>query len=233
MSNIRHHNFEVTGKRLSKEDRRGQLISISVDLFNSYRYEEISITDVAKAAGISHGLIYHYFSSKESCFLAAVKESSKHFIDQVIPPEEMSNPEKVEYGIKRYVDFMEAYSITYLNLFRSSAASLPEIRSICEQTRETIIKLFLESIVEIENLKIDLNELDLTSTRLALKGFLGWAETIVLDWLENRQVDREVVERMLLIGAASAVYVGLENDVGGDIEDILSAQLTNYIHFLG
>ena len=48
-----------------KERRREEIINTSLKLFSKYGYDEISINDIARACSCSHGLLYHYFKSKD------------------------------------------------------------------------------------------------------------------------------------------------------------------------
>lgn len=47
-------------------DRRGQLLSIAEELFATRGYAQTTVRDIADAAGILSGSIYHHFSSKEA-----------------------------------------------------------------------------------------------------------------------------------------------------------------------
>ena len=48
--------------------------------------------------------------------------------------------------------------------------------------------------------------------RLALRGYIGYSESVVLAWLEKKQVKRAVLETMLLSGILAAVRVGLASE---------------------
>jgi AcrR family transcriptional regulator len=58
------------------EQRRCALLHISLRLFSEKGFHATSIRDIAKAAGITEGLIYHYFRSKKDLLKAIVEESS-------------------------------------------------------------------------------------------------------------------------------------------------------------
>ncbi|HET6634018.1 MAG TPA: helix-turn-helix domain-containing protein, partial [Streptomyces sp.] len=48
-------------RRLSVEQRRGQLIATALDLFAHRAPEDVSLDDVAGRAGVSRPLVYRYF----------------------------------------------------------------------------------------------------------------------------------------------------------------------------
>ncbi|MET7442038.1 helix-turn-helix domain-containing protein, partial [Streptomyces sp. NPDC005568] len=48
-------------RRLSVEERRSQLLDAALSLFAHRAPEEVSLDDVAEAAGVSRPLVYRYF----------------------------------------------------------------------------------------------------------------------------------------------------------------------------
>ena len=54
------------------EERRNQLVDVSLRLFAEKGFERTTIKDISEAAGVAQGLIYHYFASKEELLFAAV-----------------------------------------------------------------------------------------------------------------------------------------------------------------
>src|SRR3982074_2084140 len=62
--------------RLQADDRRRRLIDAGSALFAQHAFEEISMRQIAEAAGVSKPLLYHYFPSKNDLFIAAVTEAA-------------------------------------------------------------------------------------------------------------------------------------------------------------
>ena len=60
---------------LIKEERRAQILSHALRLFATRGLAATKITDIAAAAGVSQGLIYHYFSSKEEIFTELIRHA--------------------------------------------------------------------------------------------------------------------------------------------------------------
>lgn len=56
-----------------KEQRKKEIIMTSLDLFVKKGYGATTIADIAKAAGMSNGLMFHYFKSKEELYLELIK----------------------------------------------------------------------------------------------------------------------------------------------------------------
>lgn len=60
-------------RRLAGDDRRRQIIGIARDLFAARPYAEVSTADIARAAGVSHGLLTYHFGSKRNLYLEVLR----------------------------------------------------------------------------------------------------------------------------------------------------------------
>ena len=69
--------------------RRAELLQVGLRLFSRQGYHATSIRKIAHAAGVTEGLIYHYFSSKEDLLKKIVENSMKS--GTVLEPEPPSN----------------------------------------------------------------------------------------------------------------------------------------------
>ncbi len=87
----------TTKKTRNEEIREASITRIldsALELFSSHGYEYTSMSQIAKHAGISKGLIYNYFESKENMLHALVENLQKEegkFMDVF----EMENPREV------------------------------------------------------------------------------------------------------------------------------------------
>ena len=72
-------------KRLDREQRRTQLLDIGAQLFADRSYEDVWIEEVAEIAGVSRGLMYHYFPTKRDFFAAIVERESQHLLEVTAP----------------------------------------------------------------------------------------------------------------------------------------------------
>jgi AcrR family transcriptional regulator len=63
---------EPTYTRLPVDERRRQLLELGADLFVRHDYGELSMARIAREAGISKALLYHYYPSKREFFRATL-----------------------------------------------------------------------------------------------------------------------------------------------------------------
>jgi len=60
-------------RKEQKEKRRWEILEVGLDLFIRKGYTATKITDIAEAAGMSKGLLFHYFESKEALYRSLVE----------------------------------------------------------------------------------------------------------------------------------------------------------------
>src|SRR4051812_50184340 len=80
--------------RRQTDERRRQLLEAGARVFTERSYEDASMAEVARAAGISKGLLYHYFPSKRDLFVATLEAGAAELpgITEPDPPLPVAGP---------------------------------------------------------------------------------------------------------------------------------------------
>lgn len=68
-----------------RRDRRDQIMSTALEMFASEGYGHVSIAALAQRAGISKGLMYNYFSSKEELLKEILNEGIEQIMTSLNP----------------------------------------------------------------------------------------------------------------------------------------------------
>src|ERR1700712_3691812 len=76
--------------RLDVDERRRQLLELGARLFTSHTYTELSMARIAREAGISKALLYHYFPSKQEFFRATLTQAADELQARIDPPPGLS-----------------------------------------------------------------------------------------------------------------------------------------------
>jgi AcrR family transcriptional regulator len=190
----------VKGKqrpRLAIDERRAQLLDLGKRLFNERAYDDISIDDIAAAAKISKGLLYHYFPSKKDFYVATVRLASEEMVVRTRPPEDLPPAEKLERGLDAYLDYVETNAVAYRALMRSGVGVDAAVADIVEDTRRTLIARIAREGLNLEHPR--------PVVRLALRAWIGFVEAASLDWLEHGGVDRKTLRATLSAALANAM----------------------------
>lgn len=178
--------------RLGVDERRAQLIALGLELFGERTYEEISIDEIARAAGISKGLLYHYFPSKRDFYVATIRAAAEQLVEQVhVEAERESEPlEGLRRALDAYLDFVDSRAKAFSMLMRGGVGSDPEVSAILDGARGRIVERLLEGVAAEHPLTPPL--------RTMLRGWIGLVEASVLEWVDTRDVDRVRLREMLV-----------------------------------
>src|SRR6476619_2872441 len=104
--------------RMSPDTRREQLLELGVRLFASRSLEDLSIETLAEAAGISRGLLYHYFGNKQEFHTAVVQRAADHLFAVTAPDGEGSPLQQLARSLERYVDYVAQNYEGFVSLLR-------------------------------------------------------------------------------------------------------------------
>lgn len=164
--------------RLENDQRRRQLVDLGVDRFGGRPYDDVSIDDIAKAAGISKGLLYHYFPTKRAFYAACVAEAAERVLAACTQFEGAATPlERLDRGIAAYLAYVQEHGRAYANLMRSGVGVDREIAAIVDETRARFVEQLLEGMGEA----VVLTPL----MKIALRGWVGLVESATLAWVED------------------------------------------------
>jgi AcrR family transcriptional regulator len=77
------------------EDRREQIIDAAMQVFAQKGFSRATNKDIAREAGITPGLIYYYFESKEDLLKAIIETRSPAQLMTTLPPQVFALPPEV------------------------------------------------------------------------------------------------------------------------------------------
>lgn len=179
------------------EDRRGQLLAIGLEAFSARPYDDVSTEDVAVEAGISHGLLFHYFPTKRAFYLAVLRMAAGHLIRAAVAGGEGAPHERLVAGLGAYFRFVEKNGRAYATLLL--AGSDREVKAIVDETRGRFLGLIAEVLGPGRSAP------ERRRLRAALRGWIGLVEALALDWIDHR--DLPVEDRIAIAVRGMAVAV--------------------------
>src|ERR1700694_5181845 len=105
------------------EDRREQIIDAAMRVFSQKGFTRSTNKDIAREAGITPGLIYHYFENKEALFKAIVEQRSPLQAVRSVSPQMLALPPEafLRFLLQQILAIVE--SEAYVQVIR---AFLPE-----------------------------------------------------------------------------------------------------------
>ncbi len=193
-----------TYTRLQADERRRQLLQAGTTLFTDHAYEDITIVQIAKAAGVSKPLLYHYFPSKIDLFKAAVAEHADELRHLLEAPSGDTPAEKLMHAVDAYLKWIEQHERTWTKLIQSTT-TLPEAHQLVDEFRSrTLVELAQELTGGDSQLK--------PALRTALRGWLGYIDAAILDWTAHHDLSRAQLRDLLLAAFGAAVLSAQQTD---------------------
>ena len=117
--------------RLDPGQRREQILDTADALFAQRAYDEVSIEDIARAAGVTRGLVHHYFGGRKEVYIALVERIGAVREDQLTPPVGRSARARVADDVSRWLDWTDANRTIWLaTLGRGEDLADPDIRAV-------------------------------------------------------------------------------------------------------
>jgi AcrR family transcriptional regulator len=168
---------------MSPESRREQLLDHGTRLLATRTLDEISIELLADEAGISRGLLYHYFGSLQDFHVAVVRRAVED-IYAITAPRDIDDPlEQLAASLGAYVDYVAANHTGYVSLIRAAAGGNEELRTIYLDARRALTDRIF-AIAGPDQLAA-LGMVDSAATRLLVDGWAAMVENVAVAWVDD------------------------------------------------
>jgi AcrR family transcriptional regulator len=194
--------------RLATHARREQLLHAGVELLLVRTPDEISVEDVARTAGISRGLLYHYFEDKDAFVVAVLEQASEELHQALRGSPQLSGRERIEAAIDAFIAYAEAHAAGFRAVLTGDVAN-HNVAALIERTRERDLDAFVAGVAAItpdpqtaRGSKV---------LRAALHAHMHFMEGAIVRWLARREIPREQLRELILralygtLAAAQAV----------------------------
>ena len=183
--------------RLSPEARREQLLVLGTQLLATRSLDELSIDLLADEAGISRGLLYHYFANKQEFHRAVVGRAVKDLVVATAPIESADPLVRLLGSLEAYVSYVETNYTGYKSLVQAAAGGDPTIKALYDDARAQLLDRMFDDAGT--NAMGELGFTDTPASRLVVQGWGSMTETMVLRWVEEPNgVTRDQLIAMLI-----------------------------------
>src|SRR3954454_22190525 len=117
--------------RLDPAQRRDQILDAANALLAARAYDEVSIEDIASAAGVTRGLVHHYFGGRKDVYVALLERLGAGREGQLPPPAGRSARARVADTVSRWLDWTEANRTIWLaTIAHGEDIADPDIRRV-------------------------------------------------------------------------------------------------------
>ncbi len=182
--------------RMQVDVRRRQLLELGADLFARHSFAELSMARIAREAGISKALLYHYFPTKRDFFLATLLEAAEEVRRRTEPHPDLSPGEALAGSLDAFLGWIEENETAYRKLLES-AGSVPEVGALIDEVRDRTSARILDGLGAGHHPP--------PRVRAAVRAWLWFMDGAILDWFEHRDLSRAELRDFLLGSLAGAL----------------------------
>ena len=117
--------------RLDPAQRREQILDAANALFAERGYDEVTVEDIASAAGVTRGLVHHYFGGRKEVYIALLERLGALREEPLPPPVGRSARARLADTVSRWLDWTEANRTIWLGtLGRGEDIADPDVRRV-------------------------------------------------------------------------------------------------------
>ena len=190
--------------RMQVDERRRQLLELGAQLFATHSFGELSMARIAREAGISKGLLYHYFPSKQDFFVATLKQGAQEIARRTEPDPNLPPLEALAASLDAFLAWIEENETAYRKLMES-VGSVPEVQALIDDIRDATSARILDGL--------GAGNPPPPKMRAAARGWLWFMDGAILDWLEHRDMSRAELRDFLLGSLAGSLMAAGAGDL--------------------
>ena len=166
--------------RMTPDDRRRQLVGIGLRKFVERPVQELSLDEVAAEAGVSRGLLFHYFPTKTDYHRAVVEAARRRVGRNVSPETGVVGEAAVRQVVERFLDQVARRRASYVALVLGQA---PIARAAGDDPVETVREHVAGVVVAAAGLP--------EAALPAVHGWVAYLEDRALQWAALPASDRD------------------------------------------
>jgi AcrR family transcriptional regulator len=141
-----------TRKRLSRGERYELILDSAIEVLGSRGYHNVSMDDIAEAAGVSKALVYQHFPSKDEMYLEVLRAYQMKIAEQVLPAwgSDLPQEERFWRGFVAFFKFVdsnrEAWGVLFRDAVEIDDSMVKGIQTVNAEMAEMIAKLFVKDL---------------------------------------------------------------------------------------
>jgi AcrR family transcriptional regulator len=172
--------------------------------------DQLSIEMLAEEAGISRGLLYHYFGNKQDFHRAVCRRAADDLIRVTAPAQDGEPLERLAKSLDAYVAYVEANFEGYTSLVRGAASGDEDLQEIYEEARAALTDRIFDEVDSMDSRVLDAFTIeDTAAVRLMVRGWSAMTEEVVISWVRDQRARRAKVSREELLAMVAGALPGV------------------------
>ncbi len=186
-------------RRLSAEDRRKQLVGIGLMMLRTQPIHELSIDAVAAEAGISRGLLFHYFPTKRDFYVEVMSAAGRRLLRVTKPDPTLPAEEQLRQMLLSFVAFVTRRRDSYISFVRGAAGGDVFVVEVYAATRAGLTTRVLDLLGE------PIQE-PASPIRMTVHAWLAYVEDLTIEWSGLLEPDRPSTPEALVDQSIAALH---------------------------
>lgn len=153
-----------------------RLLDVAVELFSEQNYEDVAVADIAKTAGVAHGLVFHHFGNKRGIYLEAMREAADTIVDVQASDSALPLPSRIRAGLAAHLRYLAAHRGFALRLVLGGQAADQETWDAFEAGRWRVIELWAPAV------GLDPGN---AAVQMMMRSSIGALDQATVYWLRN------------------------------------------------
>jgi prepilin-type processing-associated H-X9-DG protein len=180
-------------------DRRQSLIDSARALFAQRPYHDVTTTEIAKQAGVAYGLIAHHFENKRGLYLAVMNELAVEIaaVQLSPPPPGATLIDQLRHALRSQITYLDGHADSYVAFMRGELGSDADQQSAIDNLRWLGAQRILLALGIVEPIPPVL--------RMAMRGWVGYFDEMMIDRISNADVDSEPLVELAVATLASTL----------------------------
>jgi AcrR family transcriptional regulator len=175
--------------RLDPVQRREQILDAANTLFAERAYDQVSIEDIARAAGVTRGLVHHYFGGRNDVFIGLLERLGAQREEQLPPPVGRSARARVADTVSRWLDWTQANRTIWLAaIAHGEDIADPDVRHVVADLVRRAVAILAARHADIAG--------DSPRLRYALECWTGLNRAATRRWLRG-EATRDATHELL------------------------------------
>jgi AcrR family transcriptional regulator len=189
-------------RRLSRQQRRHELLDVGAILFAERPYEDVLMEDVAAYAGVTRSLLYQYFPTKRDFFTAVFRRDSDRLLSSTQVGHSQSMAEQLAAGLDAHIQYFVDHPHEALAVNRGALSGDQVIQGIIAEELLVVGRRILDSTGAQGHAR------DIAA--LAVHGWLVSVRAMCVQWVESPSISRHELAELCLCALAGALQGSID-----------------------
>lgn len=97
---------KMTARARQAAETRERIVAAAVRIFSDTTYDDVAVGDIAKAAGVAHGLLFHYFGSKRGLYLEAMRGAAEQLAAAFVFQPDLPPIEQLRQAVASHLRYL-------------------------------------------------------------------------------------------------------------------------------